>query len=233
MRRRILITRPEPGASRTSARLSALGYEPVILRLTTIVPLAFEVPPGPFDALVVTSAQALKSGDFSRFSTLPVFAVGETTARAASLAAFKNIKVAGGSISSIIERVKSATPSGAKLLYVCGKVRRPDLEAELSEAGFGLDVVETYVAQPIVYDEETIASAIGGSELNAVVLMSLQATQLFDDLRKNTSIGSLAKDALIVCFSRRIADGLDANVVVTAEATEDSLIELLAEHFPE
>ena len=232
MKPRILMTRPEPGASRTAKRLLALGYEPVIFPLTTIVPLAFEMPIGAFDALVVTSAQALRSGDFARYRGLPVFAVGDTTASAASSTGFEHITIAGGDVSSIIELVKSVLTPGARLLYVCGKVRRPDLELELSAAGFALDAVETYDAKPIFYDEEAIALRTGNEKINAVVLMSRQAAELFDGLRKNTTLGFLAKSALIVCFSQRIADGLDMDVVVTAQASEDSLVALLARHFP-
>ncbi|MGB5801993.1 MAG: hypothetical protein WBG88_17980, partial [Mesorhizobium sp.] len=39
MARRVLVTRPEPGAAGTAKRLAALGFEPVLLPLTQTVAL--------------------------------------------------------------------------------------------------------------------------------------------------------------------------------------------------
>jgi uroporphyrinogen-III synthase len=98
---RILITRPEPGASRTAARLRAAGFEAVVLPLTRIERLAFGVPEGRFDGVVVTSAQALAGVDASRFISLPVVAVGDTTATAAREMGFSRIETASGSVESV------------------------------------------------------------------------------------------------------------------------------------
>ena len=35
--KRVLVTRPEPGASRTAARLEADGFAPIVLPLTEII----------------------------------------------------------------------------------------------------------------------------------------------------------------------------------------------------
>ncbi|MGB3901482.1 MAG: uroporphyrinogen-III synthase [Mesorhizobium sp.] len=43
MARRVLVTRPEPGAARTAKRLAALGFEPVLLPLTHTIALPVAV----------------------------------------------------------------------------------------------------------------------------------------------------------------------------------------------
>jgi uroporphyrinogen-III synthase len=229
---RILITRPEPGAARTAERLREIGFEPVVLPLTRIVRLAFEIPESEFDGLVVTSAQALNGGDFSRLSFLPMIAVGEMTAKAALAAGFSDVLTANGFVESVAKRAIEALKPGARLLYICGKVRRPELETLLRTAGFFMEAVETYCAAPVEYAEGALAEALGGEPFDAVVLMSAVAAELFGGLAARPQL----QHALLVCFSPRIADaakGAGSLIAVTREATEESLMDLLQSRFPE
>ena len=56
---RILITRPQAEAERTAARLIALGHEPVIAPVLRIERTEDTPPSGSFDALIVTSVNAV------------------------------------------------------------------------------------------------------------------------------------------------------------------------------
>jgi uroporphyrinogen-III synthase len=47
--RRILVTRSEPGASETAARLRAAGFEPIVEPLFAITPVDAELPCPPAD----------------------------------------------------------------------------------------------------------------------------------------------------------------------------------------
>ncbi len=58
--KRVLVTRPEPAAAQTAAKLRAAGYEPVLLPLSRTVALSFTVPDEVFDALTITSANAFR-----------------------------------------------------------------------------------------------------------------------------------------------------------------------------
>lgn len=232
MRPRILITRPEPGAARTAERLRQVGFEPVMLPLTRIEHLAFELPDGTFDGLVVTSVQALNGGDFSRFVALPVIAVGAMSATAGRESGFSSIVTANGSVESVVECVLSNFNHGARLLYICGKVRRPELEAMLNNAGFGVKAVETYSAKPVEYAGGALAEMLGSQPIDAVVLMSAVAAELFGGLATMPQF----QNALLVCFSQRIAAAakvFGSRVAVTGESTEESLVDLLKSEFPE
>ena len=59
---RVLVTRPEPGASRTAVKLRAMGFEPVLLPLSETKPLAIPRDPIPESAVAVaiTSANAIR-----------------------------------------------------------------------------------------------------------------------------------------------------------------------------
>src|SRR5262245_13671221 len=96
MRLRVLVTRPEPGASRTARRLAEQGFEPVVLPLTEIRPLPADHFPDSanIDAVAATSANAIRHAPRRLISTLtgkPVFAVGGGTARATRNAGFATV----------------------------------------------------------------------------------------------------------------------------------------------
>ena len=238
MKRRVLVTRPEPGAARTAKRLAAAGYDPVVLPLTRIVPLAFDFPEDEFDAMILTSAQALRAAsgtDFTTITDLPVFAIGETTAQAARRTGFNNVKTAGGSVESVCRLITSSVRPGAGMLYLCGKVRRPDLEAQLQRSGFAITAVETYDAPPVDYDPAEMDKRLGDGPIDAVTLLSLQAAEIFSELGRNKALRDRVKDALLICFSERIAAGVSGTgleVAVTSDANEDALFRLLAERLP-
>jgi uroporphyrinogen-III synthase len=233
---RILVTRPEPGASRTAARLAAGGFEPVVLPLTRIAPLEFTLPEGPFDAVIVTSAQALKAVRPGHMLHLPIYAVGDTTAESAESAGFGQIITADGSVESIAALVKKRAEPAARLLYLCGRVRRPELETALGDAGFHLTAVETYDALPVTYLEEELAARLGPAPIEAVALMSAQAAALFAALAARPAFAPMFKPSEIICFAQRISDALGKehgwNVHVTRHASEDALVELLSLRFP-
>ena len=90
---RLLVTRPEPDANRQAEALAKRGHDPVLAPLLTIeflngVPLEL----AGAQALIVTSRNALRPlalhPDLDVALQLPLFAVGEATARAAAQLGF-------------------------------------------------------------------------------------------------------------------------------------------------
>jgi uroporphyrinogen-III synthase len=120
--RRLVILRPEPGASATAARTRAMGLEPVAMPLFEVEPVDWEAPDaGSFDALLLTSANAVRHGGegLQRFRQLPVYAVGEATAAAAREAGFD----IAGTGDSGVERLFGSIESDVRLLHLCGEQR--------------------------------------------------------------------------------------------------------------
>lgn len=231
----MLVTRAQPSASQTAARLEAAGFEPVALPLTKIAPLTFALPAGPFDAVVLTSPQALAFVGveiLTRLRRMPVFAVGGVTAAAAREKGFENVEAAGGDVASVAGLVRSASASG-RLLYLCGKVRLPDLESELGRSGFVVTPVETYDTPPLHYSDIELTHAIGPEPVDAVIHMSRQSTGLFSSALAD-KFAPQFKDTLHICFSARMAEGLppqEKYVVVLESPNQDSMISCLRERF--
>jgi uroporphyrinogen-III synthase len=84
--RRVVVLRPEPGASATVERALRLGLEVISMPLFEVEPVAWNAPdPRDFDALLLTSANAVRHGgeQLAILCDLPVHAVGDATAEAA------------------------------------------------------------------------------------------------------------------------------------------------------
>jgi uroporphyrinogen-III synthase len=127
---RIWVTRAQPGADATASRLSGtgLGIVPVVAPLIETTPL--EVSPEPLhahDALVFTSAAAVRCvADLSDDRSLPVFAVGEATARAARAAGWTEVQDADGAVTDLA-RLLRADGRRHRLLHPCAAVTAGDL----------------------------------------------------------------------------------------------------------
>jgi uroporphyrinogen-III synthase len=121
--RRILVLRPEPGASETVSSARERGLDAVSVPLFEIEPVKWEVPAASsFDGLLLTSANAVRAaGDgLHQLRGLPVHAVGEATARAA--------REAGCDIATTgdagVERLLASIDPALKLLHLCGVDRK-------------------------------------------------------------------------------------------------------------
>jgi uroporphyrinogen-III synthase len=92
----VLITRPEPGASETAARVDALGFRPFSAPVLEIRILDFALPPaGTLQAIVAASGNAVAALPGSHHH-LPLLAVGNATAARARAAGFDRVASADG-----------------------------------------------------------------------------------------------------------------------------------------
>ena len=120
--RRVLVLRPEPGATATVGRAREHGFDAVAMPLFEIEPVEWRAPdPAGFDALLLTSANAVRQGGegLKVLVGLPVHAVGEATAQAAREAGFQ---IAGVGNSGADALLRSLDP-GTRLLHLCGEHR--------------------------------------------------------------------------------------------------------------
>lgn len=102
---RILVVRPQPGADATAARLAALGHDPVVCPLLTTRARAWQLPAERPDAVILTSAAAVRhaGADADALKTLPAFAVGDATAAAARSAGWADVTAGPGTIQALLD----------------------------------------------------------------------------------------------------------------------------------
>lgn len=220
--RRVWVTRAEPGAARTADRLTALGFEPVVVPLLTLAPLpgALNAAPEP-DAVAVlalTSPNGVEAFAplIPRFRDHPVFAVGDATAEAARAAGFADVRSAAGDIHALARLIAAEAPPGP-LLAPGAREPAGDLPALLP----GLPVQRL----PVYAAFETHAPAPGA--FDAVMLHSPRAARaLATDLPRAASSGRLA-----VCISDAAAAPLRpfdfTQIRIAAAPDEPSMLSAL------
>jgi uroporphyrinogen-III synthase len=126
--RRLVILRPEPGATETVERAKQRGLDAVAIPVFTIESLPWEVPEASgFDALLLTSANAMRQGGegLVQLRGLPVHAVGEATAKAARDAGF-DIASSGD---SGVDRLLASIEPELRLLHLCGEEAKAPVDA--------------------------------------------------------------------------------------------------------
>ncbi|URQ74958.1 MAG: uroporphyrinogen-III synthase [Candidatus Ochrobactrum gambitense] len=231
--KRVLVTRPEPAASLTAAKLTDAGFEPVLLPLSRTVSMAFTtLPDTRFDALTVTSANAFRhAGHALPNRDMPLFAVGEGTARAACEAGFTEVVDGGGDAVRLAETMRRTLPQGARILYLAGRVRQPIFEERVSAAGLDMTVCDVYDIETIDYPRDELQRILGTQPLAAVMLYSGVAAEKFVEAMVGIAPPFNEKTRFL-CISARVAAKLptawQANALVAEQPDEKGLFRLFS-----
>jgi uroporphyrinogen-III synthase len=171
MSRPLLVLRPEPGASATAARVRAMGREAVVAPLFTVGAVPWEMPSEPPQALLLTSANAVRQGGAGlvALTGLPVYAVGAATAEAARAAGFMAIVSGEADAAAIVAR--AARDGVTHLLHLAGRAHRA-----VVHPGLTVDRRIVYAAEPVAALPEAARAVLPGA---VALLHSPRAAALF------------------------------------------------------
>lgn len=167
--RRLIVLRPEPGNARTCAAIRAAGGEAIPLPLFEVRAMEWAAPdPATFDALVLTSANAVRHAgpQLGSFAPLPVVAVGAATGRAAEAAGLTVAAVGegdAGDLPPLLARIGSRAP-----LHLTGREHR-DLGAGRAVAVYASEAIEGVDAAPLAGATALVHSARAGERLAHIV----------------------------------------------------------------
>jgi len=131
---RVWVTRARPGADRTAERLTALGFTPLVVPLLTVGALDPDIDLSGIHALAFTSVNGVAA--FSKLSderVLPVFTVGDATARAARGAGFASVRSAGGDLSALAVLIQAEARDMA-ILHLGATEAAGDLAVAVGDA---------------------------------------------------------------------------------------------------
>lgn len=218
----VLVIRPEPGLSATMAAGRALGLEMHALPLFEISPVAWEVPQGRFDGLLLGSANALRCGgaQLERLRHLPVHAVGSATAEVARKAGFTVSNAGQSDLQALIDAIG---PVPGRLLRLCGR----DRVALAPRAGLQIVDCPVYENRALPAPE----ALRGFADQGAVVLLhSMRAAQHFSSECRSMQLdrSRLALAALAPRIAAAAGQGWCA--VRVAAAPHDQALLALAEN---
>jgi uroporphyrinogen-III synthase len=226
---RVLVTRSEPGASETAARLVELGYEPIVEPLFGIEPLAAKLPP--FDALAFTSANGVRvfaKLDAASGRNAAVFCVGGRTAEAARDAGFANVSSADGDVTDLASLICSKLQTGARLLHTGNEDSRGDLAGGLAARGVAAVFVPTFRAAPAKTPGPALAAHFEGRRsFEAVLVHSPRGGAILAAFANGSSQPALNVAAISSAAAAplsRIADRIE----IAARPDEAALLDALS-----
>lgn len=179
---RLLVTRPEPDATRTADALVALGHTPILCPMLDIVPEPLRPLPSGCQAIAATSANAIRAlaahPDVATIRHLPLFAVGDRSAVEARRAGFAAARSGGGGLPELCDMlVSSLDPAEGPILYAAGDAQSGDLAARIGAAGFAVAISVLYrsVARPRLSDAALAAVRSGG--IDGILIFSARSAE--------------------------------------------------------
>ena len=216
---RVLITRPEPGSTHTMNALIKRGIDATAIPLTEIQPLQFESGTGEFDALVITSQNAIIHGAdlLAKHITKPVFVVGKRTSETLK---GHRIVASAETAEALLPKITSQSPK--IILYICGQKRRPELEIGLKTAGIHIEALEVYSARPAENAGEKLEAFFTSIQSAIVLFHAPSAADVFVSALKSQK---LPKTARFLCMSAAIAAELPSqwqNEVTIADRPDEA-----------
>lgn len=215
--RRVVVLRPEPGASETVRKASALGLDAVAVPLFAVHAVDWIVPDlGEFDALLLTSANSIRHGgkQLGRLRTLRVHAVGAATAEAARAAGFRIASVGEEGVDRLLSSIKP----GARLLHLCGEDRKSPASASQE-----IHAVVAYRASAV---EGTPGLEQAGNSI--VLVHSPRAARHFGELAEALGLDRSTITIAAISAEAAIAAGHGWALVKVAERPSDDALLALA-----
>lgn len=233
---RVLVTRPEPGASRTARRLETLGFQPILLPLTETSALPVEATiGGDAVAVAVTSANAVRHAPqalITALASLPCHAVGKRTDEACRAVGFLSVTDGPGDAAALADVIAGAL-AGKAIVYLCGRVRFPGFERRLAVAGVHVHAIETYDTAQIDYGDAEALTRLSGHPVEAALLYSAKASAALVNLLTRPTLRHLFEKTEFLTLSARVAEPLvgvaGRRIQIAPQPDEDALLALLSQ----
>src|SRR5579862_3324767 len=177
-----LVTRPRNEAERLAAQLAKRGVDAIIEPMIELVPRNAVLPGlAGIQAILCTSANGARAlARASGERGVPVFAVGDATARAARAAGFAAVESADGDVGDLARLVRvRLRPEGGRLLHVAGSDVAGDLAGALGAAGFAVERAVLYEARAAKALTPATARLIADEDFDLALFFSPRSAAIF------------------------------------------------------
>ena len=218
---RVAVTRAQPEADATAARLRAMGAEPVLAPLLRIEHRPFDTNLTGVQALLFSSGNGVRAyACASETRDIIALGVGDVTAAAAHHAGFADVRSADGDVTALATLAQAAlSPNGGKLVHISGAHAAGDLAGALKGAGFEAERRVAYEAQAVTDLPPALAAAI-----DIVLFHSARAAETYITLG-----APHARQRIAACLSPAIAEIAArvnwARLIVASRPREEALLE--------
>ncbi|HLN23341.1 MAG TPA: uroporphyrinogen-III synthase [Patescibacteria group bacterium] len=229
--KRALVTRPREDSEGIARALAGRGYEVQVEPLLEIVPRSGV-------ALVLTGVQGILATSANGVRALavnlagrdlPVWAVGDATARTARELGFHHVETARGDVGSLVALVATRCDrSQGALLHAAGSAVAGDLAGQLSGAGFEVRREVLYEARTATALSPALCQALDQNELEVALFFSPRTAATFATLTRaagrETGCAGLAAYALSPAVARELAALPWRSVITAARPEQESML---------
>lgn len=225
----VLVTRAEPGATRTCAALSERGFDALNAATAVLTSRHVALSLEGVSLIAVTSpfgATCLASATQDRDT--PVIAVGDVTAARLRETGFEQITSASGDAGDLTAMITQKAPTG-EVLHVRGLDQAGDLSADLTAHGLSARSEILYAAKPVTGLPDAVWRAL---ESEACVLIhSAKGAERFWALAQASDQTETLRAASVIAISQAAAEPLRRHGVsklrIAARPDESALFDAL------
>ncbi|MBX9635703.1 MAG: uroporphyrinogen-III synthase, partial [Magnetospirillum sp.] len=230
-----LVTRPREDSEGVARELAARGMDVVIEPLLDIVPVDAEMDIHGVQGILATSANGVRA--LARVlpdRTLPVWAVGDASARTARELGYTHVESAGGDVDTLAALVAArCTPQAGAFLHAAGTVTAGDLSGRLAQAGFSVRRVVLYEAKTAIELSASLTEVLRRQGVQVALFFSPRTAATFATLARAGNLAHATARMTAYALSPAVADKLAAlpwaAVHVAAVPTQAALLAVLDE----
>ncbi len=232
-------TRPMDDSAFFANELAPFGIHSIIGPVLHIArkPLV-NIAATPPSALLLTSRHAAHALSLlpANWRSLPVYCVGNATAKAAGEHGFTRIISGMKDVQALLPRIAGEVASGSSLLYLAGDETRTDVEKMLAPRGISVTMVVVYYAIGEQELTPEIISALEAARITGIALFSPRTARISATLMEKAGLAECARNITAYCFSENVAleaQRLPWAAIHTCTApTRAAMRELILSHHP-
>ena len=131
----------------------------------------------------------------------------------------------------LIQQLSNEETTSARVLYLAGRVRRPDLDVALAEGGMEHCIFEVYDTLSVSYSTDIWVDIAKGGHVDAVLMTSVESVVQLSKIAGTAALDQLIENADFICLSSRIAEEAKNHFrnacKIVSEPTEAALLRLL------
>jgi len=232
---RLLLTRPEPDATRTAQALRARGHDTLVAPLLSMQTIQADFA-GPYAAVLMTSANAARAISThpraGELTSLPALTVGARSGEAAREAGFGNVASADGALGDLVAPVVARfAGSSQRLLYLAGEDRAGDLAGELAAHGISVETAVIYRAVGAGHLPAELRDALSNASLDGALHYSRRSAATLIELSRSAGVLNALLNLVHHSLSAEVAAPLRnagaPRVSIAPRPEEEALIGLL------
>jgi len=229
----LLITRPGDDGARLADALRQMGHDPLLEPLLTI--RIFDGPAldlAGAQAILATSANGVRAiASRTPERVIPLYAVGDATARTAKEAGFLDVSSASGDVEALAGLVREKLDAGGgPLIHVAGSEVAGDLAGQLGAAGFTVRREVLYESEPAYSLTPSAIAAIKEERIDGVLAYSPRTAGTLARLIRKARLVRDCRRIELLALSQAVADAANdipwAKIRIAAEPTQEAMLAL-------